>query len=200
MRCHTNVSKSLWRVSLVQRTRRQARCLLQRLRYLLYAPPNGQCLYFGGSGRKAGAHTRPAWPKIPTAPSAFPVLAALLAPGNKPNSSEGGKSLWGHSSVAGGNLKLPKHIRPDPCRSKHGRPKRDPTTGEAQCYYSCGGICSTPYRMGKCGTRPFFRWVRARAGAHTRSAWPKIPTAPSAFPLLVAPQTPGNKSNPSRRR
>ena len=35
MRCHTNVSKSLRRVSLVQCTRRQARCLLQLL-FLLY--------------------------------------------------------------------------------------------------------------------------------------------------------------------
>ena len=40
-----------------------------------------QGLFFGGSGCRAGAHTHPAWPKIPTAPSAFPLLGV---PGNIP--------------------------------------------------------------------------------------------------------------------
>ena len=31
-----------------------------------------QGLFYGGSGRRAVAHTRPALPKMPTAPSAFP--------------------------------------------------------------------------------------------------------------------------------
>ena len=84
------------------------------------------------------------------------------------------------------NHQLPRYTRSDPCRSKHGRPQCDPTTGEAQCYYSCCGICCTPNRTCKCGTRPFLRSGR-RAGAHTRPAWPKIPTAPSALPLLGAP-------------
>ena len=31
---------------------------------------------FSGSGRRAGVHTRPAWPKIPSAPSPFSLLEA----------------------------------------------------------------------------------------------------------------------------
>ena len=43
-----------------------------------------------------------------------------------------------------------------------------------------------------------FWWVWRRAGAHTRPAWLKIPSAPSAFPLLWAPQVLGNKPNPPK--
>ena len=43
-----------------------------------------------------------------------------------------------------------------------------------------------------CGTRPFFGRSGRRAGAHTPLAFPKMPTTPSAFPLLGAPQVPGN--------
>ena len=41
----------------------------------------------------AEAHARPARPKIPSAPLAFPFLGAPQAPGNKPNPPEAGKSL-----------------------------------------------------------------------------------------------------------
>ena len=61
---------------------------------LLHAPPNVQVrhkAFFGASGRRARAHTRPAWPKIPSAPLAFPLLGAPQAPGNKPNSPKGVK-------------------------------------------------------------------------------------------------------------
>ena len=43
--------------------------------YLLTAPPNGQVwhkAFFGGSGRRAVAQTRPTFPKMPRATSAFP--------------------------------------------------------------------------------------------------------------------------------
>ena len=103
-------------------------------RYLLQAPPNVQVVV-PGAGLKP--HSRPVWPKIPSAPSAFTLLGEPRAPGNKPNSLlERCKSLGGRLPEAGGNLQLPRHTRPDPCRSKHGRPKCDPTIGEAQCYYS----------------------------------------------------------------
>ena len=145
MRCHTLVSKSLRRVSLVQRTRRQARCLLQLLLGICCTPhwtdKYGIRPFFGGSGYRTQAHTRPAWPKIPSAPSAFPLLGAPQVLGNKPNAPEGGKSLGrGRPPEAEGNLQLPRHTRPDPCRSKHGRSKCDPTTGEAQCYNSCCSV------------------------------------------------------------
>ena len=58
---------------------------------------------FGSSEQRAVAHTRPAFPKIPTAPSAFPLLGAHQVPGDEPNPPEGSKSL------AGGPLR-PKEI------------------------------------------------------------------------------------------
>ena len=56
-----------------------------------------------------------------------------------------------------------------------------------------GGICCTPHLTGKCGTRPFL--VGPDAGPYPTRArhFPKVPTAPSAFPLLGAPQTPGDQ-------
>ena len=44
-----------------------------------------QGLFYGGSGRRAVAHTHPTFPKMPTAPSAFPLLGAPQAPGDEPN-------------------------------------------------------------------------------------------------------------------
>ena len=55
------------------------------------------------------------------------------------------------------------------------------------------GICCSPHLTGKCGTRPFLGGSGRRAGAHTRPTFPKMPTAPSAFPLLGVPQAPDDK-------
>ena len=43
-----------------------------------------------------------------------------------------------------------------------------------------------------CGTGPFFGGSGCRAVAYTRPAFPKMPPAPSEFPLLWAPQAPGD--------
>ena len=52
--------------------------IYQRLRYLLRAPPNGQvwhkAFFFGGSGRRALAHTRPAFPKNAYGPVGIPFI------------------------------------------------------------------------------------------------------------------------------
>ena len=61
-----------------------------------------QSLFLGGTGFRAVAHTRPEIPKIPTAPSAFPLLGAPQAPGGKPNLPEGSKSLGGRPPEAVG--------------------------------------------------------------------------------------------------
>ena len=76
--------------------------------------------------RKASFVVSPgAWPestrallfqKMPTATSAYPLLGAPKLPGNEPNPSEGSKSLRGRPSEAEGNLHVPRHTRPDPCR------------------------------------------------------------------------------------
>ena len=88
--------------------------------YLSTAPPYGQvwhkAFFLGGTGRRAVAHTRPEFPKMPTAPSAFPLLGAPQAPGDKPNLPEGSKSLGGRPPEAVGNTpQAPRHTRPDPC-------------------------------------------------------------------------------------
>ena len=52
---------------------------------------------------------------MPTAPSAFPLLGAPQAPGDKPNLPEGSKSLGGRPPEAVGNTpQAPRHTRPDP--------------------------------------------------------------------------------------
>ena len=50
------------------------------------APPNGHVwhkAFFGGSERRAVAHTHPVLSKIPTAPSALLLLEAPQAPGDE---------------------------------------------------------------------------------------------------------------------
>ena len=75
-----------------QRTRRQARCLLQTAAAVFIAHPTerasmaqGPFLVGPAQGRSPYA---PPWPQIPSAPSAFPLLGA---PSNNP--PEGCKSL-----------------------------------------------------------------------------------------------------------
>ena len=72
--------------------------------------------FFGGSERRVVVHTNPAFPKIPTALSAFPLLEATQVPGDETNLPEGGKNLGGRPPEAEGNLQVPQHTRPDPCR------------------------------------------------------------------------------------
>ena len=80
-----------------------------------------QGLFYGGSGRRAVAHTRPAFPKMPTAPSAFPWLGAPQAPGDEPSLLEGSKSLGGRPPEAEGNYPAaethPARSAPLPARS-----------------------------------------------------------------------------------
>ena len=96
---------------------------------------------FGGSRHWVGAHTRPAGPKVPSAPSTFPLFEAPQAPGNKPN-PKGGKILGWRPPEANRNLQLSKHTRPDPCRCQHGRPKCNPTTGEKCSVITAAGLRS----------------------------------------------------------
>ena len=51
---------------------------------------------------------------MPTAPSAFPLLGAPQAPGDKPNLPEGSKSLGGRLPEAVGNPQAPRHTLPEP--------------------------------------------------------------------------------------
>ena len=55
----------------------------------------------------------PGIPKMPTAPSAFPLIGE---PSDEPNPPEGGKSLGGRPPEAEENLQVPGHTRLDPSR------------------------------------------------------------------------------------
>ena len=100
---------------------------------------------------------------------------------------EGGKSLRGRLSEAGGNLQLPRHTRLDPCRSKHDRPKCDPATREVQhCDTAVFDDRLTQWACVAQGL--FFGGFERWAVAHTHPTFPKMLTAPSVFSLLGALQ------------
>ena len=115
-----------------------------------------QGLFYGGSERRAVAHTRPAFLKMPTA---FSLIGAPLAPGDNPTSKR--VKVWGESPLR------PKEI--SSYRDTLGQIRAaDNTAGRSATRQLerfrprliCG-ICCSPYPTGKCGTRPFLWWVRA---------------------------------------
>ena len=71
-------------------------------------------------GSQVKAHTFPALPKIPSAPSVFLLLRAHRAPGNKPNPLKGVKA-WGDA-----------HLRPEELSSAEAHPA-EPPSGETAC-------------------------------------------------------------------
>ena len=155
-----------------------------------------QGLFYGGSGCRAVAHTRPAFPKMPTAPSAFPLLGAPQAPGDEPNLPEGSKSLGGRPPEAERNYPAaethPARSAPLPARSTEVWPNnwRSTVLLQLQRY-----LLRAPPNGQVWHKAFFYGGSGRRAVAHTRPAFPKMPTAPSAFPLLGAPQAPGDEPN-----
>ena len=87
-----------------------------------------QDLFFGGSGRRAVAHTRPAFPKNAYGPVGNPLIRGASGAVRSTQPPEGCNSLGGRPPEAVGKIQLPKHTRPDPRRSQHCRPKCDLTT------------------------------------------------------------------------
>ena len=69
-----------------------------------------QGLFLGGTGRRAVAHTRPEFPKMPTAPSAFPLLGAPQAPGDKPKPEPRPDNSAGQSATQHLERSSPKSI------------------------------------------------------------------------------------------
>ena len=92
---------------------------------------------------------------MPTAPLAFPLLGA---PGD--DTPERGNSLKGRSPEAGGKIQLPRHTRPDPRRSQHGRLKCDPKT-ECSSYKKQRCLFHAPPNV-KVWHKTFFWLVRAQ--------------------------------------
>ena len=139
--------------------------------------------FLGGSERRIGVHTRPAFPEMSTAPSAFPLLGAPQAPGDEPNTPKEVKA-W----------------RKGPMRPKEISRYRDTLGQTRTADYTAGwsatrhlercrtrlicGICCSPHPTGKCGTRPFYGGSKRRAVAHTPPAFAKNAWGPVGIPLI----------------
>ena len=91
-----------------------------------------QGLFYGGSGRRAVAHTRPTFPKNAYGPVGIPLIRGASGAGRRtqPPRREwkpGGKAPWGR--------KTPPGTETHSARSaprQHGRPKCYPAPGEVQ--------------------------------------------------------------------
>ena len=99
------------------------------LRYLLLAPPNGQVwhkAFFGGSGRRAETHTRPAFPKNAYGLVGIPLIMGASGAGRSNPTSEGSKSLGGRPPEAEENYPAaethPARSAPQPARPAEVRP------------------------------------------------------------------------------
>ena len=117
----------------------QSLALTVSLQYLMTTPPNGHVwhkAFFGVSESKAVAHTRPAFPKMLMAPSAFPLIGVPQASGDESNPTKWVQTYGERPPEAEEYLQVPRYIRPDPCRRWHGRPKCYPATGEVKYHYS----------------------------------------------------------------
>ena len=91
-----------------------------------------QGLFLGGTGRRAVAHTHPEFPKMPTAPSAFPLLGAPQVLCYKPNLPEGSKSLGGRPPEAVGKSPGTEAHSARTASWQLGRPKCYPAPGDVQ--------------------------------------------------------------------
>ena len=78
--------------------------------------------------RRAEAQTRLAFPKIPRAPSVFPIKGHLRRQAINLTSSRRVKA-WGNGLPRLEVCPETKHTRPDSYRLHHGRPKCVPSTG-----------------------------------------------------------------------
>ena len=149
-----------------------------------------QGLFLGGTGRGSVAHTRPEFPKMPTAPSAFPLLGAPQAPGDKPNLPEGSKSLGGRPPEAVGNPQAPRHTlpepRPDNSAGQSATQHLERSSLKSICHQNDRdwNICWPPHLTGKYGTRPFFRWDRAQGRSPHAPGVPKNAYGPVGIPLI----------------
>ena len=152
-------------------------------------PPNGDVghkAFIGGSGRRAGAHTHPAFSKNAYGLVGIPLIMGGSGAGNNPQ----GVKAWREAPPeAEGNLQVPRHTRPDPCRRKHRRPKCYPARGEVQTDIDMQYLLLAPPNGQVRHKSVILGGYGRRAGAHARPTFPKMPMAQSA---LGAPQAPGD--------
>ena len=132
--------------------------------------------FLGGSGRKAGSYTCPAFLKMPTAPLEAPK--GVKASGGRPPEAEGNLQVPTHSTRSMPQKTRPAEVLPGTWRGA----ERD-----------WSAVFDDHPTQRACVTQGYFHGgSERRAVVHTLPAFPKMPTAPSAFPLLGAPQAPDN--------
>ena len=113
-----------------------------------------QGLFYGGSRRRAVAHTRPAFPKNALGPIGIPLVRGASGAGHLTQPpSKGGKSLGGRPPEAEG--KYSNHQgTPGQIRAPIARPTEMMGWWLVSRVYR--GICWPPHLTGKYGTKPFF--------------------------------------------
>ena len=160
-----------------------------------------QGLFLGGTGRRAVAHTRPAFAKMPTAPSAFPWLGAPQAPGDEPHPPEGGKSLGGE-----GPLRLKEISRYWDTLGQIRAADNTAGRNATRHLESCQTDSDLRYLMhappyGHVWHKAFFLGgTGRRAVAHTRPEFVKNTLGPFGIPLVRGALGAGQWTQPSRRR
>ena len=159
-----------------------------------------QGIFYGGSGRWAVAHTRPAFAKNAYGPVGIPLNRGASCTGQWTQlPSKGGKSLGGRPPEAEGNLQVPRHTRPDPCRRQHGRPKRYPTPGEVQIEIDLRYLMHAP-PYGHVWHKAFFLVGPGAGPSPTRArSLPKNALGPVGIPLVRGASGAGQWTQPSSK-
>ena len=152
------------------------------------APPNDHVLhkdFFVAPGaRPKPTHARH-FPKMPTAPSGFPL--------RRPK----GVKAWGEGPLRPNEISR--------YRDTLGRIRAaDNTAGRSATRQleSCRpilicGICCSPHLTGKCGTRPFFRWVQVQDRSPHTPGIPKNAKGPVGIPLIRGASGAGQWTQPT---
>ena len=147
---------------------------------------------------------------MPRAPSAFPLLGRFRLQAINLTPSEGGLKPGG--TAPWGQRYIQWWVTPDrtvwhatrpveiwPTHWKATRRKSAPFWSQHHQFKSRttdSGICCSPHRTGKYGSRPFYGGSGCRAVAHTHPAGSKNALGPVGIPLFGAPQALGDKPNP----
>ena len=139
--------------------------------------------FWGGSGRRAEAHTRPALPKIPLALPEFPLLGAHQVLCNNPPCK--GVKAWGTAPWGWRKFPVLRQHATEPRWPKHDRPKcasnnwrGGPNTGFWPVIYHA------LHRTNKFGTKPFLRWVRLQGRSPHASGTAKNTFGPVDIPFI----------------
>ena len=171
------------------------------LRYLMTAIPNGHVwhrAFFLWVRAQGCTDTCPAFPKMPMALSAFPILGAPQVLGNKPHLK--GVKAWGEGPLRLKEISMYRDTLSQ-IRATDNTAGRSATRHLERCRTRliCS-ICWPTHPTGKCGTRPFFGGSGRRAVAHTHPAFPKNAYGPVGIPLIRGASGTGRLTQPSQRR